>query len=120
VATTPRTSAKNFSDKPVLSGEKVLLRPFAADDLPVLTSFLDGEEVVHDWDEHNRSCNFRTLIAAPGRGRGLGTEATRLVVGHGFEHVGLHRISLGVHAFNPRARRVYEWAALARSAGGPP
>lgn len=42
------------------------------------------------------------------QGRGLGTEATRLIVGHGFERLGLHRISLEVCAFNPRARRLYE------------
>ncbi|WP_444952018.1 GNAT family N-acetyltransferase [Micromonospora ureilytica] len=28
-----------------------------------------------------------------------------MVVGHGFERLGLHRISLAVFAFNPRARR---------------
>ena len=37
-----------------------------------------------------------------------GTEATRLIVGYGFEKLGLHRISLEVYAFNPRARRAYE------------
>ena len=29
-------------------------------------------------------------------------------VRHGFEQLGLHRISLEVYAFDPRARRVYE------------
>lgn len=67
-----------------------------------------GEVVLNTWDEDNLSCNFRILLAAAGRGRGLGTEATRLVVGYGFEQLGLHRISLGVFAFNPRARRAYE------------
>ena len=67
-----------------------------------------GEVVLNDWDPANRNCNFRTLLAAAGRDRGLGTEAVRLIVGHGFERLGLHRISLEVFAFNPRARRVYE------------
>ncbi|WP_405112828.1 GNAT family N-acetyltransferase [Micromonospora sp. NBC_01405] len=67
-----------------------------------------GEVVLNDWDGWNHSCNFRTLFAASGRNRGLGTEAVRLVVGYGFERLGLHRISLEVFAFNPRARRVYE------------
>lgn len=69
---------------------------------------LVGEVVLAGWDEGNRSCWFRTLIGAAGRGRGLGTEATRLVVGHGFGVLGLHRITLEVYAFNPRARHVYE------------
>jgi RimJ/RimL family protein N-acetyltransferase len=56
----------------------------------------------------NRSCNFRIALARAGRDRGLGTEALRLIVGHGFEQLGLHRIALEVFAFNPRARRVYE------------
>ncbi|AZK94147.1 GNAT family N-acetyltransferase [Streptomyces tsukubensis] len=67
-----------------------------------------GEVVLHEWDPANRNCRFRTLIGPEGRGRGLGTEATRMIVDHGFEHIGLHRIALSVFAFNPRARRVYE------------
>ena len=67
-----------------------------------------GEVVLAGWDEANRACWFRTLIGHAGRGRGLGTEATRLVVDHGFRVLGVHRISLEVYAFNPRARHVYE------------
>ncbi len=67
-----------------------------------------GEVVLNDWDEDNHSCGFRTLIGAAGRGRGLGTEATRLIVEHGLTTMGLHRIALEVYAFNPRARHVYE------------
>lgn len=69
---------------------------------------LVGEVVLNEWDEGNRSCGFRTLIGAAGRGRGLGTEATRLTVEHGLRTMGLHRISLEVYDFNPRARHVYE------------
>jgi RimJ/RimL family protein N-acetyltransferase len=71
-----------------------------------------GEAVLNDWDPGNESCNFRILIGPNGRGRGLGTEATRLIVGYGFERLGLHRISLEVYAFNPRARRAYEKAGF--------
>jgi RimJ/RimL family protein N-acetyltransferase len=67
-----------------------------------------GEVVLNEWDAGNRSCNFRTLLGPSGRGRGLGTEAVRMIVGYGFEQLGLHRISLQVYAFNPRARHVYE------------
>jgi RimJ/RimL family protein N-acetyltransferase len=71
-----------------------------------------GEVVLNRWDASNRSCNFRILLAAAGRDRGLGTDATRLIVGYGFERLGLHRISLGVFSFNPRARRAYEKAGF--------
>jgi RimJ/RimL family protein N-acetyltransferase len=71
-----------------------------------------GEAVLNEWDPGNESCNFRVLIGPAGQDRGLGTEATRLIVGYGFERLGLHRIALEVYAFNPRARRVYEKAGF--------
>ncbi|MFJ6213009.1 GNAT family N-acetyltransferase [Streptomyces sp. NPDC092296] len=67
-----------------------------------------GEAVLNEWSPADESCNFRILIGRPGQGRGLGTETVRLLVGYGFEKLGLHRISLEVYAFNPRARRTYE------------
>jgi RimJ/RimL family protein N-acetyltransferase len=71
-----------------------------------------GEAVLNDWDPGNESCNFRIFIGPRGRDRSLGTEATRLIVGYGFQRLGLHRISLEVYAFNPRARRAYEKAGF--------
>jgi RimJ/RimL family protein N-acetyltransferase len=72
-----------------------------------------GEAVLNDWDEGNRSCSFRILLGAAGRDRGLGTEAVRLIVGYGFEQLGLHRITLEVYSsFNPRARHVYDKAGF--------
>ena len=67
-----------------------------------------GEVVFNEFDPAANSCNFRTLIGESGRNRGIGTEATRLFLAYGFEQLGLHRISLDVFAFNPRAQRVYE------------
>ncbi|MFI7540509.1 GNAT family N-acetyltransferase [Actinoplanes sp. NPDC049599] len=67
-----------------------------------------GEVVLNKWDARHRSCNFRTMFGPHGRDRGLGTEAARLIVGYGFEQLGLHRIELEVYPFNPRARRTYE------------
>jgi RimJ/RimL family protein N-acetyltransferase len=73
-----------------------------------------GEVVLNEWEPEDRSCNFRILIGPAGRDRGLGTEATRLVVGHAFEGLGLHRVSLEVFAFNPRAQRAYEKVGFVR------
>lgn len=72
------------------------------------TNAMVGEVVLNDWNESNRSCSFRTFLGAEGRGRGLGTEATDLIVRYGIRELGLHRIALEVYAFNPRARHVYE------------
>ena len=44
--------------------------------------------------------------------RGLGSEATRLIVDYALDNVGLHRLELEVYAFNPRARHVYERAGF--------
>lgn len=71
-----------------------------------------GEAVLNEWDPDNESCNFRILIGPRGQGRGLGTEATRLIVGYRIEVLGLHRIELGVYSFNPRAQRAYEKAGF--------
>ena len=71
-----------------------------------------GEAVLNDWDPDNESCNFRIFMLAAGRDHGLGTEATKLIVGYGIEQLGLHRISLEVYAFNPRAQRAYEKAGF--------
>ncbi|WCN01384.1 GNAT family N-acetyltransferase [Streptomyces sp. M92] len=145
----------DFSVKPVLTGEKTVLRPFTQQDADAMweiigdpevirftfeptteltrerlrswygvrtgdpdrldlavtdrvTGELVGEVVLYEWDPSARSCAFRTLIGPRGRGRGLGSEATRLIVGHGFDQAGLHRVQLEVYADNRRARRVYE------------
>lgn len=71
-----------------------------------------GEAVLNDLDADNRCCNFRILIGPAGRGRGLGTDATRLMVDHAFATTQLHRIELEVYSFNPRARRAYEKAGF--------
>lgn len=73
-----------------------------------------GEAVLNEWEEENASCNFRILIGPDGRDRGLGTEAARLVLQHAFEALRLHRVSLEVYAFNPRAQRAYEKVGFVR------
>lgn len=76
-----------------------------------------GEVVINEWDPDNRSCNFRIALGPGGRDRGLGTEATRLIVDHVFDAIDdppVHRIGLEVYAFNPRALAVYERVGFVR------
>lgn len=142
--------------KPVLEGEKVVLRPFKDDDFPFIeeclrdtevmkltgsnmdfdreresilhwyntrneqTDRLDlaivdqsqgilvGEVVVNLYDEKNHSMNFRILIGPRGRNRGLGTEATQLIIDYVFKNTSLNQLTLSVFDFNPRAKYVYE------------
>ena len=76
------------------------------------TGAVVGEAVLNEWDADNESCGFRIALVPGSYGRGLGTEATRMICGYGFEKLGLHRIALEVYAFNPRARRAYEKAGF--------
>lgn len=71
-----------------------------------------GEVVLNALDAANESCSFRILIGPEGRDRGLGGEATRLIIDHAFGTTAVHRIALQVYAFNPRAQRVYELAGF--------
>jgi RimJ/RimL family protein N-acetyltransferase len=71
-----------------------------------------GEVVLNHWEPENQACSFRILVGPQGRDRGLGSEATRLVLRHAFTATDLHRVELGVYAFNPRARHVYERAGF--------
>lgn len=41
-------------------------------------------------------------------GKGYGTEAMKLGVQYAFLELGVQRVSLGVHAYNPRAQKSYE------------
>ncbi len=68
-----------------------------------------GEAVLNDLDVHNAAVNFRIGLVGPHLfGQGYGTEATGLVVDYALDVAGLHRVSLEVYDFNPRAQRVYE------------
>jgi RimJ/RimL family protein N-acetyltransferase len=76
-----------------------------------------GEIVLNDWDRENRSCSLRIAVTAGARGRGVGTEATQLLVGYAFTEIDdppVHRIGLEVHDFNHRAVRLYERVGFRR------
>jgi [ribosomal protein S5]-alanine N-acetyltransferase len=46
--------------------------------------------------------------------KGYGTEATKLIVRHGFETLNLNKVWLRVFEYNPRAMRAYEKAGFTR------
>lgn len=71
-----------------------------------------GEVVLNEYDDDKRSMNYRILIGPRGRNRGLGTEATQLILDYMFLNTDLSQITLSVYAFNPRALSVYEKAGF--------
>jgi RimJ/RimL family protein N-acetyltransferase len=60
-------------------------------------------------DSDNGSALFHITIGEKDQwGHGYGTEATRMMLGHAFTSMGLHRVGLAVFEFNERAIRSYE------------
>ena len=68
-----------------------------------------GEARLDNIDREERRASFAIGIAdAALLGKGLGTEAARLVLAQAFDTLNLHRISVRVMAHNHRAIRSYE------------
>jgi len=60
-------------------------------------------------DPDNGSALFHITIGEKAAwGRGYGTEATQLMLGHAFDTLRLHRVALSVFEFNERAVRTYQ------------
>ena len=63
----------------------------------------------------NRAAEFGIVIGDKAYwNEGYGTEATRLMLKHGFETLNLNRIFLRVYETNPRAMRAYEKAGFVK------
>lgn len=74
-----------------------------------------GEAVLNEIDQHLRCANFRiALFDRELFSRGLGTWMTEKTLEYAFEEMKLHRVSLEVFSFNPRAIRVYEKVGFRR------
>ena len=155
---------RDFAYKPVLIGEKVILRPFEEKDCEIMyeilkepklkkltgsvssdeealadpqpeegekiknwymtrneqTNRLDlavvakdnkqvvGEVVFNEYEEDAGNVNFRVLLSEASCNKGIGTEAISIFIRYGMEELELHKISLEVYSFNPRAERVYQ------------
>ncbi|MBQ8815910.1 MAG: GNAT family N-acetyltransferase [Lachnospiraceae bacterium] len=72
-----------------------------------------GSVDIKDIDKEHRKGEYGIFIGdEEARGRGIGTEAARLMIQYGFEVLGLHRIYLRALAGNERAIRSYEKAGF--------
>jgi hypothetical protein len=80
--------SKTEDDAPFTIYEKETLRPI-------------GNTGLHGVDFRNRSATFGILIGEPEcRGKGYGTETTRLMLDYAFNALGLHNVMLTVFEFN--------------------
>jgi diamine N-acetyltransferase len=64
--------------------------------------------------EHEHGSAEFGILLGERRGQGLGTEATRLVLGWAFDTLGLRNVMLQVLAWNAEAERAYERAGFRR------
>ena len=72
-----------------------------------------GTTGLTDIDQRNRRAEFGIFIGEPEcRGKGYGTEATRLTLDYAFTALGLHNVMLRVFEYNLTAIRVYEKAGF--------
>ncbi|MGJ4846582.1 GNAT family N-acetyltransferase [Leifsonia sp. Le1] len=71
-----------------------------------------GEIVLNELEEEDAAMNFRIALLPGNPGKGYGTEATTLALDYAFGELGLHRVTLDVYSFNPRAQRSYEKAGF--------
>jgi len=72
-----------------------------------------GTTDLADIDYRNRMATFGINIGeADARGRGFGTEVTRLMLDYAFTVVGLHSVRLGVAEYNAAGRRAYAKAGF--------
>ena len=92
--------SKTEDDVPFTIYERETLRPI-------------GNTGLHGVDHRNRSAIFGILIGEPEcRGKGYGTEATRLMLDYAFTALGLHNVMLTVFEFNPAGIRAYQKAGF--------
>jgi RimJ/RimL family protein N-acetyltransferase len=83
-------------------------------------SLREGERLIGSCGLHQAALPHRNaelgiaIGEAKFHGQGYGKEAMDLLLAYGFDTLNLHRISLSVYAYNPRAIRCYEKCGFRR------
>jgi RimJ/RimL family protein N-acetyltransferase len=104
-------TTETFSDEQLMSWLKS--RPGQPDRLDwaivdKVTGQLLGEIVLNELDASAESMNLRIALLSANLGKGIGTQAVKLVVDFGFHVLNLREIRLDVWSENLRAIRVYQ------------
>ena len=95
--------SRSESEVPFTIYERETLRPI-------------GNTGLHEVDYRNRSASFGIIIGEPEcRGKGYGTETTRLMLDYAFTALGLHNVSLIVFEFNAAGISAYSKAGFKES-----
>ena len=92
--------SRSESDVPFTIYERETLRPI-------------GNTGLHEVNYRDRTASFGIMIGEPEcRGKGYGTETTRLMLDYAFTALGLHNVMLIVFEFNAAGIRAYEKAGF--------
>ena len=78
------------------------------------TGGLAGDAMLWDIDPHNRSAHLGLSLRPACRGRGLGTDAIRLLCRYGFAIRGLHRLQIETLADNEAVIRIAQQVGFTR------
>jgi ribosomal-protein-alanine N-acetyltransferase len=82
--------------------------------LPRRTSQLEGIVFLHSLNRHHRRAEIAFNVARSRWGRGIASEAARLVLRYSFEHFGLNRVEATCMPGNTASRRVLEKLGMQR------
>jgi RimJ/RimL family protein N-acetyltransferase len=88
------------------------------DSITFVVYTLDGDKAIGFVGLNGISWNNRDAWVGIGiwdaeyRGKGYGTDAMRLALRYAFTELNLHRVTLGVFEYNPRAQRSYQKAGF--------
>jgi len=105
----PEAIAAQF--EPLIKGERPDWIGFAIYELPDLRPI--GLTNIRDFITPNRTAEFGIAIGEPEcRGRGYGTEATRLMLDYAFTVLGVHNVWLDTIEYNEAAIRAYSRAGF--------
>ncbi len=105
----PESVAATF--EPLIKGEREDWIGFAIYELPDLRPV--GIANIRDFTTPRRTAEFGITIGEPdARGKGYGTEATRLVLDFAFTVLGVHNVWLDTAAYNLAAQRAYAKAGF--------
>ena len=97
--------------EPLIKGERPDWIGFAIYELPDLRPI--GVTNVRDFATPSRTAEFGIAIGEPDcRGKGYGTEATRLLLDFAFTVLGVHNVWLDTVSYNVAAIRAYEKAGF--------
>lgn len=106
-----------LAERTVLETDRLRLEQLGAQHFDSTWQYLQEEEgrrLTGTHQDFTEDAVRKFLARLPGSDERVDWAVILAVVAYAFDVVGLHRVSLGVYSFNPRAQRVYEKVGFIR------